>query len=115
MKDAKVINKEREELEDLWKDNAKQGRHLLTSIPDHHTQRDSHKKAWNCYEQLTEECNELEQEAWRELERGRLGEQGLERVLSLGGTSRKTYRVHMRRSTTGAQGRQQALHRPTAT
>ena len=83
MNDAECINKQREELEDLLKDNAKQGRRLLTSILDHHAHHDAHVQAWSCYEQLAEECNELKREARWELKRGRLGEQGLESELSL--------------------------------
>ena len=74
MNNANQLDKEREELEDLWKDSAKQDRRLLTSIRDHHAHPDAHKQAWNCYEQLAEECDELKREARREIERGRLRE-----------------------------------------
>ena len=68
------LDKGGEQLEDLWEDNAKQGRRLLTSIQDHHAHRDAHKEVWNCYQQLAGDCDELEEEARQELEWGRLGE-----------------------------------------
>ena len=77
------LHKGREELWDMGEDNANQGRRVLTSIRDHHAHRDTHKQAWNCYQQLAGECEELKLDAWRELERGRLGEQGLESQFSL--------------------------------
>ena len=59
---------QRKQLEDLWEDNTKQGRHLVNGIKGHHSRCDLHKQAWNDYGHLAEECNNLEQEARQELE-----------------------------------------------
>ena len=83
LNNAHHLNKGKEDLEDLWEDHAKKDRRLLTRIRDYQAHRYAHKQAWNCYTPLAEECDELEQKAWQELERGRLGEQGLESKLSL--------------------------------